>query len=107
MILFIKKQSIAKIIFLGTPSFGAIILEKLCQGQFKPVLVITEPDRPVGRKQIVTPSPVKVLAQKYKIPVSQPEKIRNLELEIRNLNPDLGIVSAYGQILPKDVLDIP
>jgi len=96
-----------KTIFLGTPDFGAIILERLIKSGNKPFLVITEVDKPIGRKQIMTPSPVKVLAGKYDIPVAQPDKISDWNLEIKNLKPDLGIIAAYGQILPKDILDIP
>ena len=96
-----------KIIFIGTPEFGAIILEELIKGGYLPVLVITAPDKPVGRKQIVTPPPVKISAQKYNIPVLQPEKILNLKSEILNLKPDLIIVAAFGQILPKEILEIP
>ena len=96
-----------KTIFLGTPDFGAIILEGLIKSGNKPFLVITEADKPVGRKQIMTPLPVKVLAEKYDIPVAQPDKISNWKAEIENLKPDLGIIAAYGQILPKDILDIP
>jgi len=98
-----------KIIFFGTPEFGAIILDKLSDTPYRPILVITTPDKPKGRKQISTPPPVKVIAQKYQIPVSQPEKIesRLLREKIKNLKPDLGIVAAYGQILPKTILDIP
>jgi len=101
------QKSKCKIIFIGTSEFGAIILDKLAKNDFKPILVITTPDKPVGRKQVLTPSPVKVMAQKRKIPVEQPDKIRNLKLEIRNLKPDLGIVAAYGNLIPKDILDIP
>ncbi|MEA3292973.1 MAG: methionyl-tRNA formyltransferase, partial [Patescibacteria group bacterium] len=72
-----------------------------------PVLVITSPDKQVGRKQCLTPSPVKIVAQKYNIPLAQPDKIKNLKLKIENLNPDLGIVSAYGQIIPNEILKIP
>ncbi len=96
-----------KIIFMGTPKFGAIILEKLADFRYKPILVVTETDKPVGRKKVLTPPPVKVVAEKYEIPVLQPEKIRNLELEIRNLKPDLIIVAAYGKILPEEILEIP
>lgn len=96
-----------KTIFLGTPNFGAIILEGLIKSGNKPFLVITEADKPVGRKQIMTPPPVKVLAEKYDIPVAQPDKISNWKSEIENLKPDLGIIAAYGQILPKGILDIP
>lgn len=96
-----------KFIFMGTPEFGAIILKWLCQANYKPILVVTSPDKPKGRKQILTPPPVKVVAQKYKIPIAQPERIMNYEFEIKNLKPDLILVVAYGQILPKEVLEIP
>jgi methionyl-tRNA formyltransferase len=102
-----KQETNLKIVFLGTPEFGAIILEKLIKANFKPVLVVTSPDKPVGRKQTLTPPLVKVVAQKYKIPILQPEKILNLKPQISNLQPDLIVVAAYGQILPKEILDIP
>jgi len=96
-----------KIIFIGTPEFGAIILEELIKANFKPVLVVTAPDKPVGRKQIITPPPVKISAKKYNISVLQPEKILNLKSEILNLKPDLIIIAGFGQILPKEILEIP
>jgi methionyl-tRNA formyltransferase len=115
-----------KIIFAGTPEFGEIILEKLIKympsfvlspympsfalslrGPFQPILVITAPDKPVGRKQILTPPPVKTLAEKYKISVLQPEKIKNYRFTIESHEPDLIVVAAYGQILPKEILKIP
>ncbi len=102
----IAKQ-LSKIIFLGTPEFGAIILEGLIKNEYKPILVVTAPDKPVGRKQIITSSPVKITAQKYNILVFQPEKIKNIIPKIRKLNPDLIIVAAYSQILPKEILEIP
>ncbi|MDP3996034.1 MAG: methionyl-tRNA formyltransferase [bacterium] len=96
-----------KIIFLGTPKFGAIVLEGLIKSGHKPFLVITEPDKPVGRKQIITPPPVKVLAEKYNIPVVQPAKISEYAEEIEKLNPSLVIIAAFGQIIPKKILEIP
>ena len=96
-----------KIVFIGTPEFGAIILKELCNANLKPVLVITAPDKPVGRKQILTPPPVKILAEKYNINIIQPEQILNSKSEILNLNPDLIVVVAFGQILPKEILEIP
>lgn len=92
---------------MGTSEFGMIILEELCQSEYKPILVVTTPDKLVGRKQILTPPPVKVLAEKFKVLVKQPEKILNLKSEILNLKPDLIVVAAYGQILPKEILEIP
>ena len=96
-----------KIIFIGTPEFGAVVLEGLIKANYKPVLVVTAPDKPVGRKQILTPPPVKLLAEKYGIPILQPETILNLKSEILNLKPDLIMVAAYGEILPKEILEIP
>lgn len=96
-----------KIIFIGTPKFGAIILEKLCRANMKPVLVVTLPDKPVGRKQIITPPSVKVTARNHNIPVLQPEQIENCKLEIENCKPELVVVVSYGQILPQEILDIP
>jgi len=113
-----QKTTELKIIFFGTPRFGATILEGLIKNNYKPVLVITAPDKPVGRKQIITPSPVKIMAQKYNILVEQPKKIKNLKetlwgvrlrasKKIKNLKPDLGIVAAYGYIIPQEILSIP
>ena len=101
-----------KIIFVGTPEYGAIVLQGLVRNGYKPVLVVTAPDKPVGRKQIITPPPVKVIAQKYKIPVEQDEKedkvlFDYLKFKIKNLKPDLGIVAAYGHIIPQEILTIP
>jgi len=96
-----------KIIFWGTPEFAAIVLDLLSQTQFKPTCVVTESDKPVGRKQIVTAPPVKELALKYGIPVLQPDKIIDSKFQILNSKPDLFIVAAYGKILPKEILDIP
>jgi methionyl-tRNA formyltransferase len=96
-----------KIIFLGTPIFGAIVLEKLLKNKIKPVLVITKPDKPIGRKKIITPPPVKILAQKHKLSILQPDKIENLDKELKKINPDLIIVAAYGEIIPKETLQLP
>jgi methionyl-tRNA formyltransferase len=96
-----------KIVFLGTPEFSSIVLDKLIKNNYRPVLVITAPDKPVGRKKIITPSATKVLSQKYKIPVLQPNKINDINTKIKDLKPDLGIVVAYKQIIPKDILSIP
>jgi methionyl-tRNA formyltransferase len=101
------ENSEVKIVFIGTPEFGAIILEKLVASSYKPVLVITAPDKPVGRKQILTPPPVKLTAGKYGIRIIQPEKIKDSESEIRNTNPDLILVAAYSQIIPEGILGVP
>ncbi len=96
-----------KIVFMGTPKFGAIILEKLVKEGYKPDLVITETDKAEGRKQVIIPSPVKTTAQNLNIPIFQPEKNEDLKSKIESLKPDLVIVAAYGRILSKEILEIP
>ena len=96
-----------KIVFIGTPEIGAIVLEKLIEGGYAPVLVVASPDKKVGRKQIITPPPVKKAAQKHDIPVLQPEKIKDITQKIQSVNPDLIVVAASSYIIPKEILDIP
>ncbi|MDE6752326.1 MAG: methionyl-tRNA formyltransferase [Eubacterium sp.] len=98
------------IVFMGTPDFAVPCLEKLIKSENCNVLaVFTQPDKKVGRKQLLTPPPVKVLAVQHNIPVYQPVTLKNEDaLEtIKNLNPDLMVVVAYGKILPKRILDYP
>ncbi len=96
-----------KYVFFGTPDFAAIILEQLIKTGFIPQAVVCNPDKPVGRKKIITPPPVKILAKKHGLNIYQPaNKIELLEI-IKKLQPDMGIVTAFGMILPKEVLDIP
>lgn len=97
-------------IFMGTPDFAVPILESLLKlSQVSLIAVVTQPDRPVGRKQVLTPPPIKVLAQQHDIEVLQPEKLREIEIveQIKLLKPELIIVAAYGQIIPKSILEIP
>ncbi|WML43655.1 methionyl-tRNA formyltransferase [Neobacillus sp. PS3-40] len=98
-----------KIIFMGTPDFSVPVLQQIINDGYEVIGVVTQPDRPVGRKRILTPPPVKVEALKHSIPVYQPEKIQQKEeLEkILVLKPDLIITAAFGQILPKELLDAP
>ncbi|UHA74035.1 methionyl-tRNA formyltransferase [Paenibacillus sp. 481] len=98
-----------KIVFMGTPSFAVSSLEMLIQEGYEVAAVVSQPDRPVGRKRVLTPTPVKEIALQHHIPVWQPERLRGSETvdAIRELAPDLIITAAYGQILPKAVLDIP
>jgi len=96
-----------KYIFFGTPNFAAIILEKLIKAGFIPEAVICNPDRPVGRKKIITPPPTKISAQKYGITILQPEILANYKSQITNYKPDLFIVAAYAKIIPKEILEIP
>lgn len=96
-----------KIVFMGTPDFAVPCLEKLIEAKHEVAAVFTQPDKPVGRKQILTPPDVKVCAQKHNIPVYQPEKIKgsNSADIIKEIAPDVIIVVAYGKILPKEILE--
>ncbi len=94
---------------MGTPTFAVPSLLTLIEAAYELVSVITQPDRPVGRKRVLTPPPVKEIAVEHGIPVYQPEKIRLPEgiAHVRSLAPDLIVTAAFGQILPKEILDIP
>lgn len=98
-----------RIVFMGTPDFAAAILKRLIDTGRNVVGVFSQPDKPVGRKQIIMPTAVKALAMEHNIPVYQPAKLRDgTALEImKELAPDLVVVAAYGKILPKDLLDVP
>lgn len=96
-----------RIVFMGTPDFAVPILEALVEAGYDVVLAVTQPDRPVGRKQELKPSPVKVTAEKLQIPVFQPEKIAADYKPILDCNADIIITAAYGQLLPKVILDAP
>ncbi|RIN21640.1 MULTISPECIES: methionyl-tRNA formyltransferase [Mammaliicoccus] len=98
----------SKIVFMGTPDFSTGVLEMLIE-EHDVIAVVTQPDRPVGRKKVLTPPPVKEVAIKHDIPVYQPEKLNHSsELEeIINLKPDLIVTAAFGQLLPKSLLDAP
>lgn len=96
-----------KIIFMGTPEFSEIILDKLIENKYNIISVFTQSDKKIGRKQKLQKSPVKLLAEKNSIPVFTPEKIRPEIENIRTQNPDLILVAAYGKIIPQEILDIP
>lgn len=94
---------------MGTPDFAVASLEALLEAGYNVIGVVTQPDRPVGRKQVLTPPPVKEAALRHGLPVLQPEKIKVEEAleEVLALSPDLIVTAAYGQILPKRLLDAP
>lgn len=98
-----------KIIFMGTPDFSVPVLRRILSDGYEVIAVVTQPDRPVGRKKVMTAPPVKVEAEKHGIPVFQPEKIRQREEldPILALKPDLIVTAAFGQILPKELLEAP
>ncbi|WP_226674275.1 methionyl-tRNA formyltransferase [Rossellomorea aquimaris] len=98
-----------KVIFMGTPDFSVPVLQSLIDEKYDVIAVVTQPDRPVGRKRILTPPPVKVAAEKHGIPVYQPEKIKNEDElnQVLALKPDLIVTAAFGQILPNALLEAP
>lgn len=98
-----------KIVFMGTPEFSVGVLKRIVADGYEVAAVVTQPDRPVGRKRVMTPPPVKVAAEELGIPVLQPEKIREeSELaKVLELQPDIIVTAAFGQILPKKLLDAP
>jgi methionyl-tRNA formyltransferase len=97
------------IVFMGTPDFSVPVLQTLLKDGYHVSAVVTQPDRPVGRKRVMTPPPVKVEAEKHGIPVLQPEKIRFEEeySKVLAYKPDLIVTAAFGQILPKEILEAP
>ncbi|MCF7820784.1 MAG: methionyl-tRNA formyltransferase [Candidatus Pacebacteria bacterium] len=93
---------------MGTPEFSVPMFESLIKdNDFNIKAMISQKDKPVGRKQILTPPAVKALANKYKIEVKQPDKIKDIKEYLEDLNLDVIIVIAYGKILPQSILDIP
>jgi methionyl-tRNA formyltransferase len=96
----------SRVIFTGTSGFGIPALEML-KRDFELVAVITQPDKPMGRKGALTPPPVKEWATANGLKILQPGKIIEARDEIQALNADVMVVAAYGQIIPKDILDLP
>ena len=96
------------VVFMGTPDFAVPSLKAIAK-HHNVLAVFTQPDKPVGRKMVLTPPDVKVCAQELSIPVYQPVKLREGDNDkiIRELNPDVIVVVAYGQILPENILNIP
>ncbi|MBV7391764.1 methionyl-tRNA formyltransferase [Enterococcus alishanensis] len=98
-----------KIVFMGTPAFSVPILEGLLTEGYEVLAVVTQPDRPVGRKKIITATPVKEAALKHDLLVLQPEKISGSEEldQIEQLQPDVIVTAAFGQFLPERLLKVP
>ncbi len=98
-----------RVVFFGTPQFAVPSLEHLIASSHQVVGVVTQPDRPRGRGQKVTDAPVKTTAQRHGVPVYQPARLRDPEVEgtLRNWAPDLGVVAAYGKIIPESLLSLP
>ena len=98
-----------RIVFMGTPDFALFSLKALVEAGEEVVGVVTQPDKPRGRGYVLTPPPVKVYATEQGIPVYQPATLKNGAFDdtLRELNPELIVVVAYGKILPKSVLELP
>lgn len=98
-----------KIVYMGTPEYAKIILEGLIKdGNFEIPLIVTQPDRPVGRKMELTPPDVKVLALEHNIKILQPNTLKDdgVYEAISSVKPDFIVVAAFGQLLPRKILDI-
>lgn len=96
-----------RIVFMGTPDFAVPVLKQLINDGYNVVAVVTQPDRPKGRKREMTPPPVKVEAVEHNIPVVQPEKIKHEYDSVLQYEPDLIVTAAFGQILPEQLLEVP
>jgi methionyl-tRNA formyltransferase len=98
-----------RLVFMGTPDFASASLEALLRSDDSVVGVVSQPDRPKGRGQILTPSPVKLLAQREQIPLLQPLKMKDPEFlhSLAGWKPDLIVVAAFGRILPPVILSLP
>ncbi|MCB5230121.1 MAG: methionyl-tRNA formyltransferase [Candidatus Cloacimonas sp.] len=100
---------IKRVVYFGTPEFAVPPLERLINSKFKPLLVVTQPDRQQGRKLKLMPPPVKVLAQEHSIEVAQPESLKEPSIiaKLTELKPDIIVTAAYGGFLTKNILELP
>lgn len=98
-----------KIVYMGTPDFAVPPLRAMAEAGYEIVGVVTQPDKPKGRGKTLMPTPVKEEAMKYSIPVYQPVKVREPEFmqTLKELNPDIIVVAAFGQIIPRAILELP
>jgi len=98
-----------RVVFMGTPQFAVPILESLIRNTCQVVAVYTQPDKPAGRRQRLTPPPIKELAIEYKIPVVQPKTLKSAKAveELASFKPELIVVAAFGHILSREVLSLP
>ncbi len=96
-----------RIVFLGTPDFACQPLEAILKSKHEVIAVVTQPDKPVGRKGVITPCAVKVLAKSYGLKTLSYQKIRTEGVnDLKALNPDIMVTCAYGQILSREILDV-
>lgn len=97
------------IVFFGTSHFSVLVLETLAHRGIIPALIITAPDAPVGRKQVLTPTPVKIWAQKHNVPVRDPSTLKDgvLQSDLAQNTWDVFVVASYGKIIPKSIIELP
>ena len=100
---------LAKIIFFGTSEFAIPALEALKNADYEITAVVTNPDEPVGRKKVLTPPPVKMAAERLHLKIFQPRKLEtgNWKLEIPDVDFDIGVIAAYGKIIPAEIINLP
>lgn len=98
-----------RIVFMGTPEFSVPTLKALIDSKHEIIGVVTQPDKPKGRKGVLAAPPIKEVALENNIAVLQPKRVRNPEFikELKEINPDIIIVIAFGQILPKEIIELP
>lgn len=96
-----------RVIFMGTTPFSCVVLKQLLDDKYNVVAVVTQPDRPFGRKKILKASPVKEMALEHDIDILQPEKIKEASELVLSYKPDMILTCAYGQIVPESILDYP
>ena len=96
-----------KFIFFGTPKFASLVLKELLKENLVPEAVVCNPDRPIGRKKVVSPPPVKIIAIENKIPVLQPEDAKSIADKISKLEIDIAVIAAYGKILSQNIINLP
>lgn len=98
-----------RVVFMGTPDFATGTLEEIVRSGYEIVGVVTQPDKPKGRGKNLMPTPVKEVALKYDLPVYQPKRAKEPEFieTLRGLKPDVIVVAAFGQIITKEILEMP
>ncbi len=96
-----------RVVFMGTPVFASAVLKSLIKEEYDVVAVVTQPDKPIGRDQKMMPTPIKTMALTFDIPVLQPLKVKDAIDDILSFQPDMIVTCAYGQMLPKRLLETP
>lgn len=103
------KSQVQNLVFFGTSGFAVLTLKALIEAGYNIAAVITQPDKPAGRKQKLSPAPIKIFAEQHDLKILQPKTLRDDDIfeTFKNLNPDICIIAAYGKIVPSRYLEIP